>query len=201
MDLERLLVKAERFALYSFKDLQLVSTACTTRGCTYVTHRRDAETTRLLYSRSTHRKQSSPTRGAIPRAHTVFLYLNAPELVWLNLSGAGTLKICRCVLCKALQAKVGSPFERWLFSISIITSNILWRDMKQRPTRITDARKERFLPSRCSPSLPVTPSSCTFRKGGNTTGRCQVGSSREADSGAIFNVPPVYERTIYVTSI
>lgn len=114
-------------------------------------------------------RQSSHTHGAIPCTHAIFLYLNASELVWINLSGACILKICRCILCKPLQAKVGSPVEWWLFSIIIITSNILWRGTKQRPTWIRDARKERFLPSRSSPSLPVTSSSCAFRKGGNIT--------------------------------
>lgn len=81
-----------------------------------------------------------------------------------------TPKLCRHIPCQA------QPSEQWFFSIST-TSNIRWPYTTQRPTLIREDKKERFLPFRSSPSLPVTPHFPAHLGNGSSTGHCQVGSS------------------------
>lgn len=71
----------------------------------------------------------------------------------------GLAKFIRCLYAEELRVRCVQASAReggscHLNGVGIITSNTLWRDTKQRPTWIRDARNERFLPFPPLPSFP-----------------------------------------------
>lgn len=113
--------------------------------------------------------QLTHTHGATPHAHTRSCRIPTHQ----NWAGfISQVPDTEALQTHSLQSS-GQPSEQWFFSTST-TSNIPWPYTTQRPTLITEARKERFLPFR---SLPVTPHFPAHLGNGNSTGHCQVGSS------------------------
>lgn len=143
-------------SLQDFQEPLAPSSVCTVWGGADLTPSCGAAPT----SPSTACKHSSHTRSDSIRSHTILLIPTHQNWVGLISQVPDT----EARQTHSLQSS-GQPFEQRFFSTStIITSNIPWPYSTQRPTLIREARKERFLPFHSSPSLPVTPHSCTSGK-------------------------------------